>query len=113
MNLQDQVTIAGWHTPDTVPDAPNKGTNCKNVIAGLGNQASGTIPSSSPAETESIVCGVADGISASVDDMRIACHANPLITEKVEGRVGLLKGYGNAIVPQVAAQFIRAYLESC
>lgn len=24
------------------------------------------------------------------------------------GRVGLLRGYGNAIVPQVAAEFIRA-----
>lgn len=30
----------------------------------------------------------------------------------VSGRVGLLRGYGNAIVPQVAAQFIRAYLEA-
>jgi hypothetical protein len=26
--------------------------------------------------------------------------------------VGLLRGYGNAIVPQVAAQFILAYLET-
>jgi hypothetical protein len=25
--------------------------------------------------------------------------------------VGLLRGYGNAIVPQVAAAFIQAYLE--
>lgn len=30
----------------------------------------------------------------------------------VSGRVGLLRGYGNAIVPQVAAEFIRAYLEA-
>ena len=29
----------------------------------------------------------------------------------VSGRVGLLRGYGNAIVPQVAAEFIRAYSE--
>jgi DNA (cytosine-5)-methyltransferase 1 len=28
------------------------------------------------------------------------------------GRVGLLRGYGNAIVPQIAAEFIRAYLQS-
>ena len=28
-------------------------------------------------------------------------------------RVGRLRGYGNAIVPQVAAQFIRSYIESC
>jgi DNA (cytosine-5)-methyltransferase 1 len=30
----------------------------------------------------------------------------------IPGRVGLLRGYGNAIVPQVAAQFIQAFLES-
>lgn len=30
----------------------------------------------------------------------------------VSGRVGLLRGYGNAIVPQVAATFIEAYLET-
>jgi DNA (cytosine-5)-methyltransferase 1 len=29
----------------------------------------------------------------------------------VSGRVGLLRGYGNAIVPQVAAEFIGAYLD--
>lgn len=30
----------------------------------------------------------------------------------IPGRVGLLRGYGNAIVPQVAAQFIQAYLKA-
>lgn len=30
----------------------------------------------------------------------------------VSGRVGLLRGYGNAIVPQVAALFIQAYMEA-
>lgn len=30
----------------------------------------------------------------------------------VSGRVGLLRGYGNAIVPQVAAAFVTAYLEA-
>jgi DNA (cytosine-5)-methyltransferase 1 len=29
----------------------------------------------------------------------------------VPGRVGLLRGYGNAIVPQVAAEFVRAFLQ--
>ena len=28
------------------------------------------------------------------------------------GRVGLLRGYGNAIVPQTAAKFIGAYLKA-
>src|ERR1700734_322999 len=43
--------LAGWHAPDTASDAPNMGTNCKNVIAGLGNQARGVIATSSTAET--------------------------------------------------------------
>jgi DNA (cytosine-5)-methyltransferase 1 len=30
----------------------------------------------------------------------------------IQDRVGLLRGYGNAIVPQVAAEFIRAYVEA-
>ncbi len=29
-----------------------------------------------------------------------------------EGRVGRLRGYGNAIVPQVAAEFIKAFMKS-
>jgi len=31
----------------------------------------------------------------------------------VPGRVGLLRGYGNAIVPAVAAEFVMAYEEAC
>lgn len=31
-----------------------------------------------------------------------------LEAHEVSGRVGLLRGYGNAIVPQIAAKFIRA-----
>jgi DNA (cytosine-5)-methyltransferase 1 len=29
----------------------------------------------------------------------------------ISGRVGALQAYGNAIVPQVAAEVIRAYME--
>ena len=36
--------------------------------------------------------------------------AGPL-AENVSGRVGLLRGYGNAIVPQAAAEFIAASQE--
>jgi hypothetical protein len=29
-----------------------------------------------------------------------------------DGRMGLLRGYGNAIVPPLAAEFVTAFLES-
>jgi DNA (cytosine-5)-methyltransferase 1 len=38
---------------------------------------------------------------------RIEPGTSPL-AHGIPGRVGLLRGYGNAIVPQVAAEFIRA-----
>lgn len=42
---------------------------------------------------------------------RIEPSAFPL-AHGIPGRVGLLRGYGNAIVPQVAAEFVIAYLEA-
>lgn len=58
---------------------------------------------------------VADGLSAGVAGVRGEGDADyppgfPLTRKKVAGRVGLLRGYGNAIVPQVAAVFVRAWL---
>jgi DNA (cytosine-5)-methyltransferase 1 len=41
---------------------------------------------------------------------RIGTGVQPL-AHGVSGRVGLLRGYGNAIVPRVAAEFIGAYLD--
>jgi DNA (cytosine-5)-methyltransferase 1 len=43
-----------------------------------------------------------------------ASHPQPLLRRGVDGisaRVGRLRGYGNAIVPQTAAAFIRAYTQ--
>lgn len=34
------------------------------------------------------------------------------LADGVPGRVGLLRGYGNAIVPQVAAEFVGAFMEA-
>jgi hypothetical protein len=41
----------------------------------------------------------------------VACMGNPLVG-KIPGRMGLLRGYGNAIVPQVAQAFIEAAIEA-
>ena len=49
-------------------------------------------------------CGQACGYSTRRED----AVTFPL-SGKVAGRVGLLRGYGNAIVPQVAAEFIKAF----
>ena len=62
--------------------------------------------------------GLADGISALLDSVRdagateeqIEAAISPFpIVKKQLGRSILLKGYGNAIVPQVAATFIQAF----
>lgn len=62
---------------------------------------------------ESLLFGMADGLSESMDGGRAAgiseTEGFPLTTQK-EGRAMLLKGYGNAIVPQVAAEFVQAFL---
>lgn len=55
---------------------------------------------------------VVDGFPSVVDGVRNRwLDVHPLTAAKVEGRVGLLKGAGNAIVPEVAAEFVRAWLE--
>lgn len=40
---------------------------------------------------------------------RIVEPSIPLLANGVSNRVGKLRGYGNAIVPQAAAEFIKAY----
>lgn len=59
---------------------------------------------------ESNVQFLADGISSKVADLWHQGY--PLAWQKIESRVPLLKGLGNAINPFVAAEFIRAYMEA-
>jgi len=54
------------------------------------------------------VCTEIDGTTRA---RRIEPGTMPLVTG-ISNRVGLIKGYGNAIVPQLAATFIRAFLEA-
>lgn len=57
---------------------------------------------------------LADGISdPGMDDGWLQSDGTVFpLSQSVKGRVAILKGFGNAIVPQAAAQFIRAYFET-
>lgn len=62
-----------------------------------------------PREAESILQRVADGLPGGMDGLRPeSCFP---LCGKVEGRTLLLRGYGNAIVPASAAEFVRAFME--
>jgi DNA (cytosine-5)-methyltransferase 1 len=53
---------------------------------------------------------LAHGIPAELVEVWLSRHDRLPPPGKFPGRVGLLRGYGNAIVPQVAAAFLRAFL---
>lgn len=54
---------------------------------------------------------VANGLSIRMERMREdGMAALPVLSEKEEARSMLIKGYGNAIVPPLAAEFVRAFL---
>lgn len=62
------------------------------------------IPASQPS-----ILRVDDGLPADLD---IGWIENPFpLTSQTPGRVGLLRGYGNAIVPEVATEFINTLVE--
>jgi len=58
-----------------------------------------------PGSPQSRLCSVDDGISSGMDGL---CSSIPLLTTKAEARATKLKALGNAIVPQLAAEFIKA-----
>jgi DNA (cytosine-5)-methyltransferase 1 len=62
-----------------------------------------------PAGAESVLLGLADGLSAGMDDGR---RAGFPLCQPFKGRNGLLKGYGNAINPYTAAEFVKAFMEA-
>lgn len=61
---------------------------------------------SRPVPAESALLGVVDGLPGEL--VRVCADSFPLTQKKSKNRVGRLKGYGNAIVPLVAAKFIKA-----
>lgn len=64
---------------------------------------------------ESLLLRMADGLPQGVDGSGLAGISEdggfPLTTQK-RGARKLLKGYGNAIVPEVASEFIEAFMET-
>ena len=68
------------------------------------------IPAAKPG-FQPVVDGVRDRMGDLWDDGIAQALTGFPLTGKVPNRVGLLKGAGNSIVPQVAAIFIRAFLE--
>lgn len=48
--------------------------------------------------------------SCGIEGIREMMTGFPL-SPRVKGRVAMLRGFGNAINPEIAAQFIRAYME--
>ena len=64
---------------------------------------------------ESVLFWLADGLPESMDGSRatgISEDGGFPLTTQTEGRAMLLKGYGNAIVPQVAAEFVRSFIDA-
>jgi len=101
---------------------PDVGSACGGDGSGLG-RASG--PRLEGRSQRRHVAGQRSAGSAGVDPWRpagwVLCadgRARPLAPESrrvadgVPARVGLLRGFGNAIVPQVAAEFVAAFVES-
>lgn len=76
--------------------------NATSNSRGRVQKTGGSCSASSWSECDSLLCG--DGKTR-----RIEPGLSPLV-DGFSGRVGLLRGYGNAIVPQVAATFVKAYM---
>ena len=62
------------------------------------------------ADVERVFLGMAPGLQSTVDDIGLASLGFPL-SKTIPNRVALLKGYGNAIVPQVAAEFLKTVMD--
>jgi DNA (cytosine-5)-methyltransferase 1 len=59
---------------------------------------------------QSVFFGVADGVPENLDE--VPAEEGLPLAKGVEGRVGALRGFGNAIVPEIAAEFVRAVMEA-
>ena len=85
-----------------VADSPSEGGCWRKIMAAQSREASGR--SSPPVCPVAWPDGYGSGSTLTVADVLQASHGIP-------GRMGLLRGYGNAIVPQVAEVFVRAWMD--
>ena len=119
--LVDAVTLAGWTTPTS---RDHKGDPDEPRAKGRASAVSGPWADALwhpcadgkwrriPADVESGVQPVAPRLPEGMVSGGAACDAELFpLAEGVKGRVGLLRGAGNSIVPQVAAEFVKAFME--
>jgi DNA (cytosine-5)-methyltransferase 1 len=89
-----------------VGNADTSGFQARDGIA-IGTEARPTEPQTTSAWSDVVWIPCADGKARPIKP-----GIEPLV-DGLSGRLDMLRGYGNAIVPQVAAEVIKAYMEIC
>ena len=106
MDLEGAVTLTNWATPTT---RDHKDGACLAQITGGGGSSE---QSSRTASATNGFWQAADWLPCRDGKARPVEPGTFPLAYGVSARVGRLRAYGNAIVPQVAQVFIEAYLES-
>lgn len=100
----------GWHinqqNSDNVPTSNGEGNFWANSIWLKGSDGK---TRRAPWLPQSGFCGLANGIPEGMVGLRPSV---PLLTTQTESRAGKLKALGNAIVPPLAAEFIKAIMDT-
>ena len=116
----DAAMVSGWATPTTRDHKDGVRERDRELFVGatgMGHWSDYDIVQCRDGKarripTQSGFFAVVDGLSAGMDGVRLACLDRFPLAGKVPNRVMLLKGAGNAIVPEQAAEFIQAFEEA-
>jgi hypothetical protein len=108
IDMSDMVVVNGTnrHLVEMLEDCSKGAVMLKERIAA----ASGDDRQGSTCQNNSI-WGTPDWLFCRDGKWRPVESGTFPLADGIPGRVGLLRGYGNAIVPQVAAEFITAFME--